>query len=373
VKKKIKLKKKVKIILVIIFLILIIVTIPLGINLYTKNKLLKLNYSLVSVKNIMDKEKNDYIYEVGYIKTLDVAFSSNDYKEKFLKSYEVIPYQEQEDFIANVNTLLEKGYTNEEVILITSRGNNESVTLFASREKVDDIKDYMQFEYASLENYDRYVSYQLKEREDEENTVTFVEIGLDLPFFENANIIEDFNITLLANKYNKLSENYVPDDLMKIKDEFSKDDEQMLSKIACVAFEEMATKALEENIYIEANSAYRSYETQQEVYDENKNLYGLQYAENYVARAGFSEHQTGLALDIKSKDTNVFSNSDEYSWVKENAHLYGFIMRYPKGKEYITGYKYESWHYRYVGVDIATYIYENDITYDEYYVRFLAK
>ena len=80
-----------------------------------------------------------------------------------------------------------------------------------------------------------------------------------------------------------------------------------------------------------------------------------------------------IEFEKKYIDTNVFSNSDEYSWVKENAHLYGFIMRYPKGKEYITGYKYESWHYRYVGVDIATYIYENDITYDEYYVRFLAK
>ena len=93
--------------------------------------------------------------------------------------------------------------------------------------------------------------------------------------------------------------------------------------------------------------------------------------DNYVAKAGFSEHQTGMSIDIASADTDVFLESDEYDWLMENAYLYGFILRYPKSKEEITGYKCEAWHYRYVGKKIAKYIHDNNITYDEYYIEFL--
>lgn len=65
-----------------------------------------------------------------------------------------------------------------------------------------------------------------------------------------------------------------------------------------------------------------------------------------------------------------FENTEEFDWIKNNAHKYGFILRYPEGKEYLTGYKYEPWHYRYVGVDVATYIYEEDIVFEEYYAYF---
>ena len=76
---------------------------------------------------------------------------------------------------------------------------------------------------------------------------------------------------------------------------------------------------------------------------------------------------------MASKNSNIFADSEEYTWMLENSYKYGFIMRYPKDKERITGYKYESWHYRYVGKEIAEYIFENDLTYDEYYARFLDK
>ena len=97
-----------------------------------------------------------------------------------------------------------------------------------------------------------------------------------------------------------------------------------------------------------------------------------QTADTYSARPGSSEHQTGLAVDINAAD-DWFNNTKEAKWLANNAYKYGFILRYPKGKEYITGYQYESWHYRYVGEKVAKYIYEHDITYEEYYATFILK
>ena len=95
---------------------------------------------------------------------------------------------------------------------------------------------------------------------------------------------------------------------------------------------------------------------------------GVHYADMASARAGHSEHQTGLAVDIAdlSLDYDNFESTKEFNWIKKNAHKYGFILRYPKAKFHITGFKYEPWHYRYVGVNIATYIYQNNLTLEEY-------
>ena len=90
-----------------------------------------------------------------------------------------------------------------------------------------------------------------------------------------------------------------------------------------------------------------------------------------MALPGFSEHQTGLAFDIGSTSSKVFAESKEYEWMKDNAYKYGFILRFTKSNAYITGFRSEPWHYRYVGKKIAKYIYENDISFEEYYAEFL--
>ena len=135
----------------------------------------------------------------------------------------------------------------------------------------------------------------------------------------------------------------------------------------------MCDAALENNKYILANSSYRSYEEQKKTYNTYLKLYGQKYVSNYVALPGFSEHQTGLAVDIASKNNKIFKNSKEYKWILENSYKYGFILRYTKSNQKITGYEEESWHFRYVGLEIAKYIYENNITYEEYYVMFIDK
>lgn len=114
-------------------------------------------------------------------------------------------------------------------------------------------------------------------------------------------------------------------------------------------------------------SAYRSYEKQSDIYNKAIN-------KNYVAIAGHSEHQSGLAIDISTLDiglTNHLENSDFYSILINNINKYGFILRYPKNKEHITGYPYESWHFRYVGKEVATIIYENKLTLEEYFYYYL--
>lgn len=371
--KKNKLKRPVKIAIVLLILVFIGVMIPVGYKMYHTNKLEKLGYNKKAITNILKEKQQNYIYKVGKNKTLNKAFESGEYKTKYLKSYEKIPYQNQKDLIKNINILLDKEYSVAELTAILKSGNNKTVSEFAGREKVDDVLDYMKFDFARLENYDRYVAYQQQEREDEENTVTYVNLNLDKEFYTDSILITEYSETVLANKYRKLGEEYVPDNLMKIDRKYSVDDEQSLTKVATEAFEKMAKAAEEEGFYILANSAYRSYQDQQETYNVYKNEYGQNYVDNYVALPGYSEHQTGLALDVKSKDSNIFAESDEFDWMQKNSYKYGFIMRYPKDKQNVTGYKYESWHYRYVGVEIATYIYENNLTYDEYYIRFLDK
>ena len=145
----------------------------------------------------------------------------------------------------------------------------------------------------------------------------------------------------------------------------------MASKLAVDAFIEMYNAAKSEGYGLVINSAYRSYQDQVELCDYYRNRYGENYVQRYVAMPGFSEHQTGLGFDIGSTTSNIFLNSSEYGWMAENAYKDGFILRYPKKFVSITGFNTEPWHYRYVGKEIATYIYENDIPFEEYYVVFL--
>ena len=145
-----------------------------------------------------------------------------------------------------------------------------------------------------------------------------------------------------------------------------------MEKVAADSFKKMSDAAKKEGLKIYNVSGYRSYDTQEYLYNNYVSRDGKEKADTYSARAGTSEHQTGLATDINSVSSK-FENTKEFKWLKDNAHKYGFILRYPKGKEHITGYMYEPWHYRYVGKDVAKIIYENDFTYEEYYVNYVLK
>ena len=176
---------------------------------------------------------------------------------------------------------------------------------------------------------------------------------------------------LLVNKYTKLSEDYVPETLVNIPLTYAFQDNQTTEEVLS-SFKNMWSAANKEGLTLIVNSSYRDYNSQDEVWSNYENAYGEEYADSIAARPGFSEHQTGLALDIITygANKNTFEDTDEFKWLQKNAHKYGFILRYPEGKEDITGYAYESWHYRYIGKEAATEIKNLNITYDEYYAYY---
>lgn len=133
------------------------------------------------------------------------------------------------------------------------------------------------------------------------------------------------------------------------------------------AFNKMQAAAKLDGINIYIASGFRSYQTQNRLYNNYVARDGKAKADTYSARPGHSEHQSGLAFDICSHDldgqnaciNSNFDNTDQAKWLAQNAYKYGFILRYPKGKTNETGYKYESWHFRYVGTDLSTKLYNN--------------
>ena len=140
-----------------------------------------------------------------------------------------------------------------------------------------------------------------------------------------------------------------------------------MRKEAAINFEKMAYNAQKKGYKIIVASAYRDYFYQKKLYSNYLKEMG-NLAKTASAKPGHSEHQTGLAIDIMGEnyDYNKFIETKEFNWMQENAYKYGFILRYPSGKENITGIKYEPWHYRYVGKKLAKYLYENNLTLEEY-------
>ena len=143
-----------------------------------------------------------------------------------------------------------------------------------------------------------------------------------------------------------------------------------LEEEAARAYLKLQQFLLDSGLPIELLSGYRTAEKQQRIWDESLESNGAEYTARYVATPGFSEHQTGLAMDVMLYDQagNVIADNDapEYERMLPVLHRFGFILRYPEGREEITGYGYEPWHIRYVGIPAAQIIWENNWTLEEY-------
>ena len=254
------------------------------------------------------------------------------------------------------------------IILISTKAiKNKNII----KKNTNDFKHIVNFKKKLKYRYSNY--YRNNRNLKTEDIVTRVNIGLDKPFYTNTNPTPHLNkIYILVNKYLYLDKTYIPNNLVKTNIDYSKNG-MMLVKEAKDMFEKMYYDSKKEGYNIRIMSSYRSYEYQKKLYNDYKQKEGIKEADKYSARAGFSEHQTGLCVDIDDKKFNYenFDKSNSYKWMINNSYKYGFILRYPKNKEKITGYIYEPWHYRYVGIDIATFIHNNDITFDEYYAKYI--
>lgn len=178
---------------------------------------------------------------------------------------------------------------------------------------------------------------------------------------------------LLVNKKNKLSPKYQPKDLVTLKQETNTAVTQyhQLRKKAAKAFYLLAKAAKKKGHTIVATTGYRPYEYQKSLFQTYSNKDGAKAANTYSAKPGYSEHQTGLAADVTSPSVGFtldrgYGEKKEGKWLAQNAHKFGYIIRYPKGKEDVTGYEYEPWHIRYVGKTAAAKIYKKNGTLEEY-------
>ena len=187
---------------------------------------------------------------------------------------------------------------------------------------------------------------------------------------------------MLVNKSNKLDKDYMPSSLIEYLEyngeKIDPNHKTLVEKETLIAFFKMQEEARKQGYGILIDSAYRSYEYQQKVLDKYIKERG-ELAYSVVALPGTSEHQTGLAIDVALSRDGVYSDqfddtAPEIQWLINNSYRFGFILRYPKGKEEITGYSYECWHYRYVGEELALYMNNNQIqTLEEYYSKGYTK
>lgn len=380
-KRKRKINKK-RILILILFLLIIL---SIGIYLIVPKRY---GYQ----KDVINVFKEDNYYEKiketkKYSKTLETAVIENNYKKEYFDEYLDINYVEEDNFINNINKLLDLGYKNKDINTFYEKVP-KSIDVITSNKYDKNIINYISLNYFKEENLDRYIKYDfidtksvydttiLKEKYNYEDTVTYVNAYLDKDYYTNDIPLskeEASKLDVIVNKYYKLDKDYEPEDLTIINSKFASGT-QKLRKEAAGKFEEMASDMLKENLKIYAGSTYRSYSYQEGLYNRYVKKDGFKEAETYSARAGYSEHQLGLAVDIVNGKWNYLSEGDkEYTWLINNSYKYGFILRYPHESEYITGYVFEDWHFRYLGIDLATKVHESKLTYDEYIARGMLK
>ena len=368
-------KKKVLILIIIIILILSLVYILLPKNYGYKKETIEVFKENDLYEQIKDKKI--------YSKTLEEAINQNSFNKEYFLEYLDIKYIDDKDFISNINKLLSLGYSSKDINAIYNK-IPDSVNIIIDSKYNKDIINIMNLSYFKIDNLKRYLDYDIMEVKsiydisnikkdfNYEDVVTYVNANLDKEYYSSDNLIsnEDASkIDVLVNKYHKLDENYEPSDLTIIDSKYASG-MQKLRKEAQIKFEEMASDMAKENLKIYAGSTYRSYTYQKGLYDRYVKKDGFAAAETYSARSGYSEHQLGLAVDIVNGKWDYLSENDkEYDYLVKNSYKYGFILRYPRGSEYITGYMFEDWHFRYLGVELATKVFNSGLTYDEYIAR----
>lgn len=359
-----------------IFLISLLIILIVAIITITTLKLLQHNnqpeetspYSETAI-NVM-KELNLYeeINKREYSQTIEVLLETNNLKEQYLENYYQIEYRNMTNFGNIINKLLDKNYNSEEINYITKNMKND-INILLNMDYIDILafKDITNFD---IENLERYLNYQKDNEEyDLATVVTYVNIGLDKEgYSEYTEYTEEEaqnDLTILVNKYHKLPDDYEPNDLVALS--YNNGYTYYLRSEAAEAYEQLSSAALLDNVIVYPFSAYRSYDTQNTLYNRYVARDGREAADTYSARPGFSEHQLGLAIDIRSNTLNDNLTDKDYEWMLDNSYKYGFIVRYPKGKQHITQFMEEPWHLRYLGVELATKVHDSGLTYDEYY------
>ena len=361
-----KIKKGVK----NIFGLIILICLVTG-SLLIYNKFFKSDTHVSSETEKLMQEAN--ISKDKYSKTLEYVLLNNIYDESYLDEYGDIEFQDKDNFATILTTFLPLGYSGKEINYIMKLSDKNIDKL--SNTKYTDISKYYNISNFDVDKIDRYNTYYENNEYNYEDVVTYVNIGMDLPVYTETTEVEDSDsLLVLVNKYHYLPDGYEPDDLGYIPGAYGNN--VPMRKVIIEPFKELQ-KAAEEEIGVQfmPTTAYRGYSFQKTLYDRYVNEDGIEKADTYSARPGYSEHQTGLSIDLRNTALNsdIRLTDDDYEWLSNNAYRFGFIIRFPEDKTYITGYQFENWHIRYVGLDVAKIIYEQDLTLEEYIDLYVTK
>jgi len=306
--------------------------------------------------------------------------------DEYEKYYTMFPEMDVADVILTVDSILELqeslsplGYTDDILWKILKKATVSDLNnLITNNYGAEELMKYYAIDGFKFSNYDAYRT-AFATYGDYAYAVNYT----NYPFLISSNstnanylIKNPEELLVLVKKGFYFAEDYVPSDLVIPEVNIVEDCENCyVRKIIEADLKEMfsAAKTLGYNLYI--RSAYRSYSEQQATYDDIEYRYGGAYAAEYVALPGASEHQTGLGIDLTSQNVidgvnNVFSDTVDYQWVLENSYKYGFIVRFDETKKDITGIAHEPWHLRYVGKEVAKIIYEQNLTFEEYCLKY---
>ena len=323
-------------------------------------------FGFFNKKDINSIKNNDKEYV-----TLDNIKDSDYYDEKYIDEYKKIKYIDNDDFLKNISILLKKEYNAKEINNIMTMSDLQ-IEKILNNDYIN-INKYYSIKNFDVEKYDRYEKYDKDNKLDIKDVVTYVNINLDLkPYEETKEITDADNLLALVNKYYGLPTSYKPSDLEYVDGFYG--NKVPMRKIAKENFLELQKDALKNGISLMPTTAYRDASFQKTLYNNYVAKDGVEAADTYSARPGFSDHQTGLAIDLKDSNikTDIRLSDEDYEWLKNNCSKYGFIIRYPKDKENITLYQFENWHIRYVGDDAKT-IMDNNLTLEEYIDLYITK
>lgn len=317
-----------------------------------------------------------YIENIKYTKIIDAFF---DVKYSSDETKDIIELLKKRKLIDKINTafiteLSNKGYNHNTINYVLLNLSKTDTTKMLNKKYNKDFEEYITLDLFDYSKYNRYLDYQKNHKDISlDQVVTRVELDLDNDPYEVTKEEKDPNsLTALVNKHRYISNKYVPDDLVNMEDEYANNlyGVKEIRKETYEQFKKMVDDAKKEDIIFYAESAYRDFDYQDSLYYQYVNEYGQEKADTFAARAGFSEHQLGTTLDLANVWT-LEEDDPEYKWIEKNGYKYGFIFRYKSKFEDITGYKAEGWHIRYVGVDAATTMKKKNISFDEYWLKYV--
>lgn len=272
-------------------------------------------------------------------------------------------------YMRNLDTPLEEPDSKEEKPVETKPNETKPVDADPTALLTEKLK---QEKYYIPDNLERYLAYSDGKKTAKE-IVTEVNCNIDRTFYtdiKKADLSKGYLV--LVNKYYAVDKDFEVTDKTELSTKYTYWEGSALDSRAYDSYIKMLDEGRNLGYNLIDTSSMRSYSYQEYLFNNSVNNNGMEWALKASAKPGHSEHETGLASDIVKNGVSMydFGNTAEFKWLKENAYKYGFILRYPEGKEYLTGYMYEPWHYRYVGEKAAEYIYKNDIVFEEYYAYF---